>query len=79
MKQKAFYFTDNRFKFIAIILLIMFLVFMLLLFLKADEISKSPCSICAEKMGSEITCYSGTMQRIYYQNYSVVDSAIGAG
>jgi len=74
---KEFWITNSRFKFIALILLIMFLVFMLLLFLKANEISKDPCSICAEKMGENVYCSVGNLQRIYYENYSVVDSVIG--
>jgi len=77
--MKEFYVTNNRFKFIALILFLMFLVFMLVIFLKGDEISKSPCSICAKQQGENVICYVGDMQRIYYQDYSIVDSKIGGG
>jgi len=71
--KKTFWVTDNRFKFIALLLFLMFLVFMLLLFLKANEITRSPCSVCAARMSENVHCYLGGLQRIYYQNYSVVD------
>lgn len=41
----------------ALILFLMFLIFMLLLYLKADEITKHPCQVCADRMGKEFTCY----------------------
>lgn len=43
-------------------------------YLKADEITKDPCSICAEYMGDTVTCTTGTFQpisKIYYQNGSI--------
>jgi len=79
MKQKEFWITNSRFKYIALLLFLMFLVFMLVIFLKANELTHNPCQLCAEKMGEQVTCYSGTMQRIYYPNFTVVDSVIGAG
>ena len=76
-EKKIFLVTDSRFKYIGLILLIMFLVFMFLLFLKTNELTHNPCQLCSEKMGSEITCYSGTMQRIYYPDFTIIDSPIG--
>ena len=71
--MKEFYVTNNRFKFIALLLMIIFLIFMLVLFLKAEEISKDPCSICAERMGEEVTCYLGNLHRIYSPDNSIVE------
>jgi len=56
---KTFWITDNRFKFIAVILFAMFCIFMLLFYLKAEEITNDPCSICAKQLGEDVTCSSG--------------------
>lgn len=54
-----YWITNSRFKFIALLLFLMFLVFMALIFFKADEITKNPCAICAEKMGEKVSCTIG--------------------
>ncbi len=75
---KKFWISDSRFKFIGLILFLMFLIFMLVIFLVGNAISNDPCQLCAEKMGTEITCYSGSgMQRVYFPDFSIVDSMIG--
>lgn len=41
--------------------------------MKADEISRDPCSICAERMGEEVTCSTGYVYvstKTYYPNGS---------
>lgn len=73
---KEYWITDNRFKFIAILLLIIFLIFMLVIYLKADEVTKDPCSICSEKMGEKVVCTIGgfiPQQRVYYPNGSICE------
>jgi len=32
---------------------------MLLIFLRGNEIANDPCSICAKKLGEDVTCFSG--------------------
>ena len=49
----------------------------LLFYLKADEVTKHPCSICAEKQGKEVFCVAGSaglVSRTYYPNGSVYQS-----
>ncbi len=53
---KTFWITDSRFKLIAILLMIIFLIFMAFFYLKADEITRDPCSICSERMGDKVMC-----------------------
>ena len=72
-KGKAFWITDSRFKYIGLILLIIWLTLFFLLFFKANEITKDPCSICAEKIGENVICTTqgfGQLQRTYYPNYT---------
>ena len=57
-EEKQFWVDGHRFLFIALCLLFVFLVLMTFLYLKADEVTRDPCSICAERMGEEITCYT---------------------
>ena len=49
---------------------------MAIVYAKADEISKSPCSICAEKMGENVYCRVGNLERIYYPNFTIVDTGV---
>ena len=70
---KTFYITDSRFKFIALILFLMWLGFMCFFFMKAEEITKDPCSICSKRMGENIICYtqsSNPISKTYYPNGS---------
>jgi len=54
-----YWITNSRFKLIAIILFLMFCIFMLLIFMRGTEIANNPCQICANKMGADVTCTSG--------------------
>jgi len=77
--QKEFWITNSRFKYIGLILLIIFIVFISFLFLKADEITKDPCSICSENMGQEVRCVAqGTIltQRTYFPNGSIINDVV---
>ena len=67
---KEFWITDSRFKYIGLILFLMFFVFMALIFMRGTEIANDPCSICAKKMGEDATCFSGIgldMKQIIYK------------
>lgn len=59
MEKKEYWITNSRFKLIAIILFLMFCIFMLLIYVRGTEIANNPCAICAEKLGEDVTCYSG--------------------
>ena len=61
-----------------------FLIFMLIVwssllgffYMKADEITKDPCSICAEKMCEDVVCTTQTFipaRKIYYSNGSIIE------
>jgi len=80
---KEYWITNSRFKLIALFLFLMFVIFMVFLYLKADEITKDPCSICAsyqsEKMVCTIESGGRIMQRIYYPNFVIEDSIVGGG
>ena len=73
MQDKEYWITSSRFKFIALILLIMFLVFMALLYLKTDELTKHPCQICSQKMGQDVICSIGYEQRTFLPNLTIID------
>lgn len=65
--------------------LIIFGIFMLivwfsiwaLLYLKADEITKDPCSVCAKQHGEDVFCTVGNLYpvtRTYLPNGTVIDN-----
>jgi hypothetical protein len=54
--MKAYWITDNRFKYIGIIVLLIWILFLVFLYFKADEITKDPCNLCAKRLGKDITC-----------------------
>jgi len=72
---KEYWITNSRFKYIGVILLIIWIGFMVFFFLKAEEITKDPCSICAKRMDSEVTCRIVNTQqdltRSYFPNGSI--------
>lgn len=70
----VFNIPKDRFIIIAIILVLMWLGVMGFLYLKADEVTKDPCSICAKRLGEDITCMTNDLNpitRIYYPNYTI--------
>lgn len=78
-KQEGKYiFTRNRFVFISVLLLIIFLIFMAVVWIKADSLTRNACQICAEKMGDNVVCttHSGTqlISRTFFPNGSIMDS-----
>ena len=50
---------------------------MVVIYVKADEVTRDPCSICAEKIGQEVNCYVGDLQRTYYPNKTIFNTRIG--
>ena len=70
----------DRFWTIAIILFLIFIIFMLVVIWKADSLTKNACQICAAKMGDKVICTTGTSiltTRTFYPNYTIVDSGVG--
>lgn len=68
------WFDRNRLLTLGIFLLIIWFSILLLLFLKADEVTKDPCSICAKRHGKEVSCTIGEWrisEAIYYPNQSI--------
>ena len=56
----------------------MWLGIMVLFYLKADEVTKHPCSVCAEKIGKNVICTLGYEQMIFYPNYTIeIESGVG--
>jgi cytochrome c biogenesis factor len=75
-EEKVYFFKSKRFVMIMIVLIIMWLGLMVFFYLKADEVTKHPCSICAKKMGEAVICTTGTTQiisRTFYPNWTIVD------
>jgi len=46
----------HRFVTLSLVMLIIFLSILSFLFVKADEITRDPCSICAEKQNKNVYC-----------------------
>ncbi len=65
--KKEYWVTNSRFKLIVIILVVMWLGVMLLLYLKADEVTNHPCNICSESHGEDVIC------RISGQNLKIIE------
>ena len=50
---------------------------MVLIYLKADELTHNPCELCAEKVGENVYCTVGDQQRTFFPNFTTVDSSFG--
>ena len=72
-ETKEFWLSNNRYLFIVIVLFILWGGVMLLFYLKADEVTKNPCQICAKKMGEEVTCRTMTSDGTitFYPNFTI--------
>jgi len=75
MSNKEYWITDSRFKWISILLFVMFLIFMALIFARTEQLILNPCQLCSEKMGEDVICtIKGSSQSlIYHPDYSVED------
>ena len=63
-----------------IVIVVMWTGLMIIWYLKADEVTKDPCSICAERMGKNVQCtqinpegFTIPATRIYYPNGTIAD------
>lgn len=56
--DNSYLLSNRRFVIVVIVLLIIFFTFMTLFYLKGEELSRHPCSICAEVNGFPIMCYA---------------------
>lgn len=72
---KTFWVSDSRLKFICIILFLIWVGFIVFFYMKADEITRDPCSICAERMGVNVLCTTldspVPAKRVYYPNGTI--------
>lgn len=74
-KEIVDWFEEHRFVTLSLVMLIVFLSIMSFLWLKANEITNHPCSICANKVDQTITCGFSEggyiSQKIYYPNLTI--------
>ena len=78
MKKIINYFGgEKRFYIIMIVLIIMWVGVMALFYLKADEVTNSPCSVCAKKLQEEVVCsirgQGKIVRRVFYPNLTTKD------
>ncbi len=73
---KAYWISDNRFVFVALLLFLMWIGLMVFYYLKADEVTKDPCSICSARFNENVICTMGgviPLSRVYYPNGTIID------
>jgi len=73
---KEFWITNSRLKIIIIALILIWVLFLIFFYMKAEEITNDPCSVCSKRLGKEVTCTTGgsePISRVYYTNYSYSD------
>ena len=57
----------------------MWIGFMTLIYLKADEVTRDPCSICAEYLGEKVTCSTGSLyiqKRTYFEDGTIEQGSV---
>ena len=73
-KNIGSWFEKHKIVTVSIVMLIIWFSLLTFFFLKADEVTKDPCNICAENLGHEVICTVGTLvpiTQIYYENGSI--------
>jgi hypothetical protein len=77
-ERERFNFRDKKFVAVMVFMGFVWLSLLVFFYLKTDEITRDPCSICAEKMGEDIFCTSQNggipVTRVYSANGSVTDN-----
>lgn len=63
--MKTYWITNSRFKYIGIIILLIWILFIAFLYFKAEEITKDPCNLCAKRLGKDITCNVAELNPYY--------------
>ena len=66
----------DRFIIIAVVLFLMWCGFMLFFYMKAEEITKDPCGICAKRMEEKVSCTIDGFRPItreFYPNFTIQD------
>ena len=71
---------EKRFYIIMITLILMWSLLMGFFYIKAEEVTKDPCSICAHRLNEDVVCSIGDGMRIvrrtFYQDFEINDSII---
>lgn len=64
---------ENPMIMVGIVMLIVWFSLLTFFFIKADEITKDPCNICAERVGENYKCFPEGLgaEITYYQNGSI--------
>ena len=79
--QKEYYFTDSRFRWISLLLFLMFVIFMVFLYLKAEEITHNACQVCARQLGTNVVCQiigqTPIEEMIFYPNFTITERTLG--
>ncbi len=71
--------NNTRWTIIVLCLMFIWASLWVLFYLKADEVTKDPCSICSKKMGKEVVCTiqanekHDSLTRTYLVNGSIED------
>lgn len=66
----------KRWIILGVFMLIIWFSLLTFWWLKADEITNDPCSVCAERLGEKVICSTGDfipITRVYYPNSTIED------
>lgn len=47
--------------------------FLWYLYSYGEEVRRDPCSVCAKRIGEDVTCTTSGISRVYYDNGSIED------
>ena len=80
---KEYWITNSRFKYISLILVLMWVLLLIFLYVKAEEVTTNPCKICAKRTGEDFVCSvkgsSIPVEQIFHPNGSVDYEGIRKG
>lgn len=67
----------HQFTVVILVLVFVWSTLIIFYFIKADEVTRDPCSICAERMGKDVVCtmmQTHPVSKTYYPNGSSDDN-----
>ena len=80
MEKKEYWITNSRFKWITLILILIFLILMGVIVWQGENISKNACQICAKKQGTQVLCTmmdGSNRVQIFNPDFSIINKMQG--
>ncbi len=68
---------NRKFIIVVVVLILIWGSFFIYFIKYGNEVRNDPCSVCAKKMGEEVSCTASGILRVYYPDGEIEDIELG--